>query len=63
MMHNIIIVFFTIIEDVGEICSEDTLDSHNVTKSFVPQLSPNVKGNQGRPQEQHPPKVCIGSIN
>ena len=48
--------------DAGEVCSEEVLESRNVTKSFVPKLAPSTfdssKGDQDRPDEQHPSKVC-----
>ena len=43
---------------MGEIFSEEeaALDSLNVTKTLVPHLSPNVKGDHGHPREK---QVCI----
>ena len=63
-MINITFCKLIITGDGGAVCSE-VLDSHNVTKSFVPKLSPSKsdsrKGNQDHPDEQQSPKVC-GSI-
>ena len=66
MYENIIFYTLIITGDGGAVCSEEVLDSHNVnvTKSFVPKLSPSKsdsKGDQDHPDEQQPPKV-YGSI-
>ena len=51
----------TIIGDGGEGCSKEVLDSHKVTRVFVPQLSPirfDSRGDKDHPADkQHPPKV------
>ena len=60
-----VITHYAITGDAGEVCSEEVLESHNVTKSFVPKLSPSkfdTKGDQDRPDKQHPDKVCSGNL-
>ncbi len=46
-----------------EVCREKILGSHNVTKSFVPNLTANksdtVKDDQEFPDEENSPKVII----
>ena len=61
MMNIVIVVFFTIAGDVGEIISEEevALDSLNGTMTLVPYLAPEVKGDQGHPLEQ---KVCADYV-
>ena len=59
---HVITHYATTGDAAGEVCSEEVLESHNVTKSFVPKLLSSkfgTKGDQDRPDEQHPPKVCM----
>ena len=52
-----------------DICGEDTLESHNVMKSFVPNLTHNnldtikLKDDQELPDEEHSPKVYDNIID
>ena len=57
----------TITGEGGEVCSEEALKPHNVTKTYVPQLTPSKSDSKGdqdeyRSDKQHPPKVCAGDM-
>ena len=54
-----------IIGGASEICTDEILESHSVTKSFVPKLSMtkfDTRDDQNFPDEQHPPEVRCGGI-
>ena len=58
--HSFKFVYAILItEDGGAVCSEEVLDSQNVTTSFVPKFSQSgSKGDQDHSDQQQPPKVC-----
>ena len=56
-------ILLTITGNGDEVYSEDVLESNNVY--LLPKLTPSkadVKGDQDRHDEQHPPKVCGGIL-
>ena len=54
---------YTIIITGDEVCREEILESHSVTKSIIPNLTHNksdvIKDNQEFSDEEHSPKVLL----
>ena len=63
-INTILIAKLTFTGDVGEVCSVDVLESHNMTMSFIPKLTPVTvtKSDLDGHNEQHFSKVCGDNI-